>query len=968
MMAYSKEIRQSYLLADDSEISHKALGRPAASFWYDCRGADISGKPINCYDISNNGSDAETGMIRELTETFEGVITCSVVFTADTCDGMFLRLYDRQKHDVVYLYCENGRYYTENQVYVGAFGEEAIKRIDLVIDFDNSSVTYIIGESVITLKEADLSPFCFIKIGTLPKSRIKLNIKHIYMHANFIANDLFKDFNEGEIPYLYKGECKAENANLAVYGNASRGIEKASGHLCFEAMIYTDKASDGCEIALNSAGNNAFRLSKINSVFCAGSEVLKEAQDEMWYRLRLEIDTVHKNVVVKINGKKVGEVNLICDTDYIDSISFTAEGCKMLVDRVKLYYLIDYDDYCPMPVLPKKKDGHIVGINVCSLWHSRYHIGWDCISPYDEIKPVLGFYDEGIPEVADWEIKMLAENGVDFQMFCWYASNANGPMKDTMHSYALHDGYMNAKYSDICKFAILWEAANGVHLKNSEAFRKYIVPYFVEHFFSDNRYMTIDNKAIMAVFGAKQLICDFGSADKVKTELDYLRNEVKKLGYDDLIILNCGFSSAEIAECGYDGSYQYGWGKQGCEADFTISAIKAQKETDKMNTVPTVSTGFNNVGWACTRSKNITASDFEKVNIAVRDEILPSFANQPSWSKKLVMLSNWNEYGEGTYIMPCEKLCGFGYLEAVKKVYCDEFTDTNIVPTENQKSRLGYLYSKNRKALQMNGCYKVPAPDNVVASYNFGNDNIDILYELDDVTASLDNGTLRGKTHGGDPSLVVKNGIKVDLSGVTHLRLRGKTTLPVHAEFFYLTEGQTEFTQRNAVNVAMFPECSYGVSVISGKLPDNTVITGLRFDPANIAGVEFEYHGIDLLSAPELIYRITVDGYTENMSLPFKEDDGEVFIPFNPKQDYVYRLGFYYEYYSDEGKLCLISNNNELVLFINKNKALLNGESVVLKKDIELFDGIPLLPLGLLSDVFGFEYKTEMSHLIIDRV
>lgn len=972
-MAYSNKIRQSYLLADDSDLSNKVLGRTAASWWYDCRGADVSEKALSCYDISNNGSDAETGMIRELTETFEGVIKLTVVFTADSCDGMFVRLYDRQKCDTAYLYCENGSFYAvdkkQTKTLVGNMGECALKRIDLVVDFDNDSVTYIIGENIITIEKAELTPFSFIKIGTLPLSKIKLNVKHVYMHANFLANELFKDCNEGEIPYLYSGDCKVEAGNLAVYGNASRRVEKVSGHLCLEAMMYTDKASDDCEIALNSEGNPVFKLSKTNCVFCADNEVIKTAQNEMWYRVRLEIDTLQKNVLVKINGKKVGEVKFHCDTDYIDGISFTAKACKMLVDRVRIYYLIDYDDYCPKPVVPKKKDGHIVGINVCSLWHSRYHIGWDCISPYDEIKPVLGFYDEGIPEVADWEIKMLAENGVDFQMFCWYASNANGPMKDTMHSYALQDGYMNAKYSDLNKFAILWEAANGVHPKNSEAFRKYIVPYFIEHFFSDTRYMTIDNKAVMAVFGAKQLISDFGSADSVKTELNYLRSEVKKLGYDDLIILNCGFSSAEIAECGYDGSYQYGWGKQGSDADFTISAIKAQKENDKMHTIPTVSTGFNNVGWACTRSESMTAEDFKMVHLALKNEILPSFTNQPEWTKKLVMLSNWNEYGEGTYIMPCEKLCGFGYLDAVKQVYCDDFSDTNVVPTENQRLRLGYLYSKNRKALQQDGCYKAPTPDNVVASYTFGKSNADELYEMKDVTASLDNnGTLYGKTHGGDPSLVVKKGVDIDLSGITHLSLRGKTTLPVYAEFFYLKEGQTEFTQSQAVNVAMLPECLGGVSVISGKIPDNTVITGLRFDPANITGVDFEYYGVDLISAPELIYRITIDGYTENMNLPFKQADGELYIPFNPKQDYIYRLGFYYEYYSDEGKLCLISKNSELVLYIDDNKALLNGKNMVLKSNIQLFDGIPLLPLGLLSQVFGFEYRTEMSHLIIDRM
>lgn len=56
------------------------------------------------------------------------------------------------------------------------------------------------------------------------------------------------------------------------------------------------------------------------------------------------------------------------------------------------------------------------------------------------------------------------------------------------------------------------------------------------------------------------------------------------------------------------------------------------------------------------------------------------------------MMSNWNEYGEGTYIMPCKGLNGFGYLNAVRDVYTKEKPHEDDVPTPNQLSRLSYLY------------------------------------------------------------------------------------------------------------------------------------------------------------------------------------------------------------------------------------------------------------------------------------
>ena len=134
----------------------------------------------------------------------------------------------------------------------------------------------------------------------------------------------------------------------------------------------------------------------------------------------------------------------------------------------------------------------MIGMNMCSLWHTGEHIGWDCISAYPEIKPVLGYYDEGLPEVADWEIKFMLENGVDFQLYCWYSSQSNAPIKVTGLAEAIHDGYFNCRYSDMSRFALLWEAANAAHPAGSEAFRRYFVPYWIEQFFSDKRYMTID--------------------------------------------------------------------------------------------------------------------------------------------------------------------------------------------------------------------------------------------------------------------------------------------------------------------------------------------------------------------------------------------------------------------------------------------------------------------------------------------
>ncbi|MBO4950404.1 MAG: hypothetical protein J6E38_05225, partial [Clostridia bacterium] len=76
----------------------------------------------------------------------------------------------------------------------------------------------------------------------------------------------------------------------------------------------------------------------------------------------------------------------------------------MWFDDVMLYNVFDYADYVPAPV-PVNDDEYYVGMSSCSLWREGSHYGWDFISPFDSHTPVLGYYDEGLPEVADWEIK-----------------------------------------------------------------------------------------------------------------------------------------------------------------------------------------------------------------------------------------------------------------------------------------------------------------------------------------------------------------------------------------------------------------------------------------------------------------------------------------------------------------------------------------------------------------------------------
>lgn len=51
--------------------------------------------------------------------------------------------------------------------------------------------------------------------------------------------------------------------------------------------------------------------------------------------------------------------------------------------------------------------------------------------------------------------------------------------------------------------------------------------------------MTINNKLVFSIFGADNLISIFGTG--LKDEFDYMREEVKKLGFDGMIITGVSY-------------------------------------------------------------------------------------------------------------------------------------------------------------------------------------------------------------------------------------------------------------------------------------------------------------------------------------------------------------------------------------------------------------------------------------------
>ncbi len=540
-----------------------------------------------------------------------------------------------------------------------------------------------------------------LNVGIDEKGTGIMNLSVFNIVVNYNVYENFDIFGTDSVyGWTTSGSVVNTSSQLEMAGgsSATKRFEQANGNVCFETYFNTTQGSD-----FSFKLGDALTVQSLDSKLQAGGDEFYTLTTNMWYRLRVEADTDKGVAKIYLNGMLKGETDLD-ETDGISSLRIEADG-ELLIDNLKIYKLYEYDDYCPEPEVRASMDDYIVGLNICSLWRNGTHFGWHCISPYDEPKPVLGYYDEGVPETADWEIKYMVEHGIDFQAFCWYCDTSSGPLKEPRNGEQLHNAYQYAKYSDYMKYCILIEAkSNGF---NSEQFRNHVVPYWFENYFLDERYMTIDNQLVLPIYAASSFASSkyFGTAEETKAELDYLEEVAKSYGFDGVLFFACGSSNDLLSSMGFDAAFAYNWGTAGSSLEVNKDKILSSAENTTMYTIPTISSGFDSIPWHGERYDLMSVEDYASAADWVKNTYLPEYSGNYEWADRLTWLSTWNEYGEGTYIMPAG-LNGFGYLDVLREAYTDlpqEHTD--VVPTLKQKERITHLYPQYATLLRCEGWY-----------------------------------------------------------------------------------------------------------------------------------------------------------------------------------------------------------------------------------------------------------------------
>ena len=345
------------------------------------------------------------------------------------------------------------------------------------------------------------------------------------------------------------------------------------------------------------------------------------------------------------------------------------------------------------------------------FWNERYG-EWQSVKSADAKfpghnwprRPLWGYVNEADPAVMEMQIEEATRHGVNVFIYDWYWYDGRPFLEQ-----CLDNGFLKARNTSKMKFYLSWcnhDASSFWDKRLSDgkdvmiwdgavdrAQFDRVVHRVIEKYFSCENYYKIDGCPVFNVHFLQNLIKGLGGIDQTKEALDYFRAETKKAGFPDLhlqmnlidktgkymgINLFCGVNMKEALEkIRIESATHYQFlaiTNMNREYDEVLPDVATEWEANHANLpctyFPHVSIGWDNNPrtWNLRPviCKNNTPEKFEKALRMAKD-----FIDEKGITPRLVTVNSWNEWTESSYLEP-DDLYGYGYLEAVRRVFGEE--------------------------------------------------------------------------------------------------------------------------------------------------------------------------------------------------------------------------------------------------------------------------------------------------------
>lgn len=325
------------------------------------------------------------------------------------------------------------------------------------------------------------------------------------------------------------------------------------------------------------------------------------------------------------------------------------------------------DDTYPVPRPQPISGPHLVG--------SYYFPGhfnaqrWVPMAEYHHPYPLLGYYRDGEPEVADWHIKWAVEHGIGFFAFDWYYDYRTGQVHE--HNKALDQGFLRARYRDLMKFCIFWcnEEAGAVDYTEDQMLL--LARTLRDRYLRQPNYLKFDGQAVLMVSQPQRLIQRFG----VEGCAAIWQKLSAAAGVPLFPIAEQHTDQAKLKAAGFGACAAYNYagvnlppGQRQAPYDTMVTGYEDLWKQATTNAVlpylVPVSPGWDSRPWYGDRAMVRTdprPEKFRRMCEAAKRYVNPAL--------NVIIAECWNEFGEGSYIEPCTQY-GFGYLDAMRDAFC----------------------------------------------------------------------------------------------------------------------------------------------------------------------------------------------------------------------------------------------------------------------------------------------------------
>lgn len=498
-------------------------------------------------------------------------------------------------------------------------------------------------------------------------------------------------------------------------------------------------------------------------------------------------------------------------------------------------------EFTPMPAVAKGsyvpepkpvKSKHEIGVYYFPGWSAIDR--WRPIFDYPDRKPILGWYDEANPEIADWQIKWAVEHGIDFFMVDWYWCQGRRHLE-----HWVHEAYAKARYKKYLKWCMMWANHNPPNTHSVEDWRE-VTQYWIDNYFKTPEYYQIDGRPAVYIWAPANIRRDVGGTAEATKLYAMSQQMARDAGLKGIYFVAMSAHNS-AADCemltaeGYEAMTSYhGFGPAVHKAGkrrlpfsdvVEVGPELWTSEDERASGLvyqPVVDTGWSSEPWHHNKAMVIHGRTPELFGQLCRKA--REYADQNG--QQIIALGPWNEWGEGSYIEPFTE-CGFDYLAQLRNAFCEPGDyPPNVAPAD-----LGL------------GPYDLPiAPPKT--SWTFDADGDFEGWSGGGMEMAVQGGLLAGETIDRDPILQV-SGLQVDAGAIRYLKIRLRSGTSDRAQIFWATT-DSQISESNSLRFEVTGDGQFHDYVIDlGQSAEwHGLVTALRFDVANQPGVKFAIDAI----------------------------------------------------------------------------------------------------------------------------